>query len=169
MFNIGDLIIYSAHGLCKIDDICDKTISGITRKYYVMHPVKNSQQLTISTPVDNDKVVMLELIDKEEAREILESFKQPGIRWDDKPNSRNQVFSDIVNTGNRKEIAKVVNTLLRKKLAAEANEKKLYEQDNRLLNHVQNILFEELAISLNTNIDGINNTVIRFLKCNEPN
>ncbi|MDQ6596090.1 CarD family transcriptional regulator [Bacillus salipaludis] len=42
MFNIGDLIIYSGHGICRVDDICEKTVSGITRTYYVLHPMENN-------------------------------------------------------------------------------------------------------------------------------
>ncbi|WHY86847.1 CarD family transcriptional regulator [Neobacillus novalis] len=164
MFNIGDLVIYSAHGICKIDDICDKTVSGITRTYYVLHPLDNNHQLTISTPVNNDKVLMLELIHQEGANNILESFKYPGIKWVDNPNIRFKLYSDIINTGNRKEIATVVNTLIQKQIEAERHEKKLYEQDRKLLNHTQNILFKELAISLNTTFEEINERVIRLIK-----
>ena len=167
MFAIGDLIIYSAHGICKIDDICEKTVSGVTRTYYILHPMENNHQLTISTPVDNDKVVMLELIHKEEATDILKSFKNPGIQWTDKPNLRLTLYSDIINTGNRKEIAKVVNTLMRKQMEAELNEKKLYEQDRKLLNSTQNILFKELAISMNSSFAEINAKVMGLLKLKE--
>ncbi|MGM0901187.1 MAG: CarD family transcriptional regulator [Bacillota bacterium] len=123
MFNIGDLIIYSGHGTCQIDDICEKTISGITRDYYVLHPMENNPPLTISTPVTNNKVVMLELIQKEEAHKILESFKKPGVMWDDNPNTRYNIYSELINTCERKEIAKVINTLMRKKIEAERKEK----------------------------------------------
>lgn len=164
MFNIGDLIIYSAHGICKIDDICEKTVSGMTRMYYVLHPMENNHQLTISTPVHNDKVVMLELIRKEEAKDILGSFKNPGIKWNEKPNIRLKYYSDIVNTGDRKEIAKVVNTLMRKKMEAERCERKFYEQDRKLLNTTQNILFKELAISLNTSFEEINEMATKLIK-----
>ena len=34
MFNIGDMIIYSAHGVSKIDNICEKTFANVTRNYY---------------------------------------------------------------------------------------------------------------------------------------
>ncbi|HEY2420003.1 MAG TPA: CarD family transcriptional regulator, partial [Neobacillus sp.] len=61
MLNIGELIIYSGHGICKVDDICDKTYLGNTKTYYVLHPLVNSHQLTISTPVDNEKVTMTRL------------------------------------------------------------------------------------------------------------
>ena len=102
LFNIGDLIIYSAHGICKIDDICEKTVLGVTRPYYVLHPIENKSELIISTPVHNDKVVMLELVDKVEAIEILESFKEKGIQWIEKPNARHSTYSDMINTGDRK-------------------------------------------------------------------
>ena len=73
MYNVGDLVVYSSHGICRVDDICEKTLLGETKKYYELHPVEDDN-LKISVPVDNDKVTMLELLNKE-AEEILESFK----------------------------------------------------------------------------------------------
>jgi CarD family transcriptional regulator len=164
MYNIGDLVIYSAHGICKINDICDKTVSGITRSYYVLHPMDNKHHLTISIPVNNDKVAILDLIQKEEAQEIIESFNYPGVEWYDKATLRFTIFSDILSTGDRKEIAKVINTLMRKKVEVELHEKKLNEQDRKLLMYSQNILFKELAISLNCSYEDINDMVIRLIK-----
>lgn len=163
MIKVGDLIIYSAHGICKVDDICKKTFSGITRKYYVLHPIQDDHKLRISAPVDSDQVVMLELMNQEEAQELLLSFKDSGVNWIDNPNLRHHSYSDIVNTGDRKEIAKVVNTLMKKKFEAERNEKKLYEQDRKLLDSVQNTLFNELAISLNRPLDEITKTVTKYV------
>ncbi|WP_404328268.1 CarD family transcriptional regulator [Mesobacillus maritimus] len=163
MFNIGDLIIYSGHGICQIDDICEKTISGITRDYYVLHPMENNPPLTISTPVTNNKVVMLELIQKEEAHKILESFKKPGVKWDDNPNTRYNIYSELINTGERNEIAKVINTLMCKKIEAERKEKKLYERDQKLLNATQAILFKELSITLGTTFEEINERILKVI------
>ncbi|WP_037985612.1 CarD family transcriptional regulator [Thalassobacillus devorans] len=155
MYNIGELIIYSSHGICRVDDICNKTISGTTKSYYVLHPLEDDHHLTISTPVDNDKVVMLGMMKPEEAKELLESFHNPGIEWNDQSHARFRKYSDIVNSGERKEIVKVVNTLMRKKIEAERQDKKLHEQDRKLLKYVQDILFRELAISLDTTIADI--------------
>ncbi len=69
MYKIGDAIVYSLHGLCQIDDICDKTIANVTRTYYVLHPLAE-KSLTISIPVDNDKVIM-KLLRREIARKLL--------------------------------------------------------------------------------------------------
>lgn len=166
MFNVGDLVIYSVHGICHIDYICEKTYLDVTRNYYVLHPLQDSK-LTISTPVDNDKVTMLELIHRDEAEEILESFKQPGISWIELGNQRTQIYYEIVRTGNRKEICKIVNTLMRKKHESEINGKKLNEPDNKLLAFVQNILFTELARSLNTTFEAIHEKTTRLISENE--
>nr|WP_243450124.1 CarD family transcriptional regulator [Neobacillus terrae] len=69
------MIIYSAHGICKIDDICEKTISGSTIMYYVLHPVENSKHLTISIPVKNDKVIMLDLLKKRKRKNYSNPLK----------------------------------------------------------------------------------------------
>ena len=107
MFKIGDLIVYSGHGICRVDEISDKTYAGITKAYYVLHPIENNQRLTINTPVDNDKIVIVKVMDQEEAETILESFNSAGINWIEKPQLRSKVFKDIVHTGNRMDIAKV--------------------------------------------------------------
>ncbi|ASK63878.1 CarD family transcriptional regulator [Virgibacillus phasianinus] len=167
MFQIGDLIIYSAHGICRIDDICEKTVSGITRQYYVLHPEADQHQLTISTPVDNKKVVMLELIHEDEAYEILELFKYPGIKWNDNANLRFHIYSEVVNTGDRKDIAKVVNTLLRGKMEAALHDRKLHERDLKLLQTTKDTLFKELSISLDTSFEEINEIVIKVIRENK--
>lgn len=165
MFNTGDLMVYSAHGICQIDEICERTFLNDTKQYYVLHPVEQPK-LSISIPVDNDKVNMLEIIHKDEAKEIIESFKEPGAKWIEKSNLRSQTYATIVNTGNRKNISKVINTLMRKKMETINNGKKFHEQDNRQLTFYQKVLFTELALSLNTTFDAIYNKVVRLIEKN---
>lgn len=160
MFEIGDLIIYSAHGICKVEDICERTISGVTRSYYVLHPMENYPELTIHTPVNNEKVVMLSLLKKGEANEILESFKGPGAEWIEQANRRSTSYSKIVNTGDRKQIANVVNVLMRKEMEAS----KLYVQDRKLLIRAQRMLFKELSTSLEKPQEDISELVSTFLR-----
>ena len=166
MFQVGDLIIYSLHGICHIDEICEKTILGVTRKYYILHPLEDPQ-LIISTPVNNDQGVMLGMMNQDEAEEILESFKLPGIQWIEKVHDRSKAYSGIIKTGDRIEISKIVNTLMRKKVESERNGKKLGEIDRKLLEPVQKIMFTELAFSLNSTFDSIFQEVSRLISLDE--
>ncbi|WP_346846665.1 CarD family transcriptional regulator [uncultured Clostridium sp.] len=166
MFNIGELIIYSAHGICRVDDIFEQIIGGKKRNYYKLHPVDDSS-LSISVPVESDKVAMLQLVNKEEAEELLESFREPGVEWIEASTERNQVYSKVVKNGDRKEISKVISTLMRKKLKIEAEGTKLHQQDIKLLSNVQSILFTELAFKLNTTFEVINRKVARLINEND--
>ena len=136
MFNVGDIIIYSAHGLCEIDDICEKTYGDTTRTYYVLHPLENSK-LIINIPIDSHQVVMQKVMEREEAKEILQSFQQPGIEWIENARQRTKQYNSLVNTGDRKEIAKVANTLMRKNREANKNKEKMHDHDRVLLTNIQ--------------------------------
>ncbi|MDN4493633.1 CarD family transcriptional regulator [Ureibacillus aquaedulcis] len=164
MFKIGDTIIYSSHGLCQIDSISEKTFSGITKTYYVLHPLDN-EKLEISTPIDNKTISTLMV--KEEAEEILNLFTEPGIEWIEKGNQRTQNYSLIIRKGNRKEMAKVMNTLLVKKYELENQDKKFPEQDRKLLLSMQTILLSELALSLNTTTEEISDKIQHLLGLTE--
>lgn len=166
MFKVGDLIIYSSHGLCRIDDICERPDLREGKRYYILHPVEDSK-LKISVPVDNDKVNMLELLGREEAEEIIGLFEYPGASWIDINSKRNEIYSEVVKTGNRQEISKVVNTLMRKKYKTENAGKKFHERDQRLLSCAKNILFTELAIALDTTNEAIEDRVNEIIANNE--
>jgi CarD family transcriptional regulator len=163
MFDIGDVIIYSEHGLCQIDDICEKTIAGVTRTYYILHPLAQ-ENLQISTPIDNKKVVMLKTMERDEAEELLYSFKQPGIVWIEDHKKRYHQYQELIQTGDRKVIANIAITLMQKNLELKENNKRLYDQDRKLLLTIQNILFNEMALSMNTTFEAIDEQVNEFIR-----
>lgn len=154
MFKIGDLTVYSALGICKIDDICEKTFNGETKNYYVLHPMQNPS-LTINAPVGSDKLKMVRMMEREEAEEILDSFKGPGVEWIEKVTARDHAYSKIVSGGNRMEIAEVGNTLIRKKHELLSIDKKQSEYDRKLLTQIESILFTELAITMKMDVGQV--------------
>ena len=162
MFNVGDTIIYSSHGLCHIDSISDKTFSGVTKTYYILHPL-NNPKLEICAPVSNKTNAMLELMSQEDAEEIMTVFNEPGMEWIEKTTHRTQTYADRARKGNRQEIAKIIKTLMVKKIEIERNEKKFPENDRKLLSSMQDILFAELALSLKTTIEQIHDKVEQII------
>ncbi|QKY68282.1 CarD family transcriptional regulator [Lentibacillus sp. CBA3610] len=163
MHDIGDLIIYSGHGICRVEDISDKEVNGAVKTYYVLHPIEDNQhQLTINAPAENKNVMMRKLMNKDEAKKILESFQSKGVDWIDNSNSRIKTYNAALNSGDRMEIAKTANTLIRKKHVYQAEGRKFFEQDSKLLTNIQTILFKELSIVLETSTDDIKQEIIRI-------
>lgn len=163
MLHVGELIIYAAHGVCRIDDICDRTIMGTTRTYYVLHPLEEPG-LTISIPTDFDSIMALQLMEKDEAERVVRSFGQPGIEWIENNNQRLHKYNGIIGTGDRQNISDVVNTLRKKKDAVEKEGRKFGQADLKMLTSVQNILFSEIAISLDTTVEDVEDRVARLIE-----
>lgn len=164
MLEIGELVIYSGHGICRIKDIVDRTISGKTRKYYVLYPLEDAHKLSISIPVDNKKVQIYSLMTKEEAEEVMESFKEPGVEWIEKNHLRYHSYNKIINTGDRKEIVKVLKTLMLRKLELEKTNHKLGAQDRKIIDQTENILFKELAIALDLSYEEVVEKALQYIK-----
>ena len=136
------------------------------KRYYVLHPIEDTK-LKISAPVDNGKINMLELLNRQEAEEIIGLFEYPGASWIDINSKRNEIYSEVMKTGNRKEISRIVNTLIRKKYKTENAGKKFHERDQRLLSCAKNILFAELAIALDTTNEDIEDRVNEIIANSE--
>ena len=130
---------------------------------YVLHPLSQTN-LTISVPVDNDKVIMLKTMNREQAEEILQSFNKPGIPWVEDVKKRKSQYNNVVKTGDRREIAKIANSLMRKNLEYSLDKKRMYDQDRRLLSTIQDLLFKELANSLDTSFEDISAQVDELIQ-----
>ncbi|MGE7696343.1 CarD family transcriptional regulator [Lysinibacillus sp. NPDC094177] len=162
MYNVGDVVIYTSHGLCSIEDICEQTFNDITKSYYVLQPL-NAPQLTIRTPIDNSKKQLRDIIKEEEALSILHSFTSPGVEWIEQNTHRMRFHLEIIKSGNRQTQANLLNTLLRKKLEYSATEKKFPNQEEKLLQSLQDTIFSEFSVALNKSSDEIYEYVLTQL------
>ena len=59
MFCVGDIVVYGAQGLCKVDGIgpLPMKFADKSKRYYTLHTCKQPS-MTIYAPVDNQTVVM---------------------------------------------------------------------------------------------------------------
>ncbi len=162
MYNVGDVVIYSSHGLCSIEDICEQTFNDITKTYYALKPL-NEPQLFIRIPIDNSQKRLRDVIKKEDALNILHSFTSPGVEWIEQSTHRLRFHLEIIKSGNRQKQANLLNTLLRKKLEYSATEKKFPNQEEKLLKSLQETIFSEFSIALNKSSDEIYEYVLTQL------
>ncbi|SIT88741.1 CarD family transcriptional regulator [Edaphobacillus lindanitolerans] len=155
MFEIGDVVVYAKHGLCKITDICEKDLFGRTRTYYSLHPL-DEPSLKISTPADGKKQKITKVMSRKEAEELLALFGQPGIEWIQDTRVRGRSYDSLVQSGSRKDIAMVANALITRQLTTD---QKMYDQDRKTLSTIQNLLFHEIAMALDLTSEEVGNRI----------
>lgn len=170
MFKTGEYFIYSTQGVCCVDHIGDYEINGTDRRCYVFHPVKDEKS-TITTPVDNQRVIMRELIVKDEAEDIMRSFDhddEDDFVWDANKRARYRTFLDAVSSCNANLCAGVLKLLLIKKAETKRAGKKISAEDERFLSSIKTSLTNELALVLDSDSDSIINRIdqkIQNLTC----
>lgn len=163
MFKVGDLIVYSSHGVCKIYNIKEKVFLGEKKNYYEIHPI-NDDRLFLSVPVEKGDSLLFKMAERKEAENLLDKFNEEGYEWIENNNERVKTYSDILKTGKREEISLVLNALVTEGMKLSKIDKKLNEKDKRILIIIEEILFEELAYALEITREEVKAKVYKIIK-----
>ena len=147
MYKIGDLTFYKSHGICQIDSIVEQNFTGTPMQYYVLQS-KLRPGVTLYHPVESDNSQLERLITSEEAGKIMDTFANDSNEWDDRNTNRQRFHNDILNRNNHLEIAQLMNTLLRKELALQQQDKKLASQDTQMLHQISMLIYDVLELAL---------------------
>lgn len=157
-FDIGDNIIYGGNGLCKISEIKDMSFfNEAPKKYYVLEPMFVKNASTMYVPLDNDIMVgkMQNVITVDEAMDLIKSLNSCDTTWIEDRNVRKDTFNSIIAKGHRKDIMKVIKTILNHKDEISKEGKRLNMQDDKALTEAMNRINCELAFVLDMDIEEV--------------
>lgn len=135
-FKIGDLAVYPAHGVGRINAIETKIVNGETHDFYMMKILEND--MTIMIPTWNvEQVGLRDIIDKKEVAKVYEVMKKrrespaETQTW----NRRYREYMDKIKTGSLYDVAEVFRDLSLLKLTKDLSfgERKLYDTAQILL------------------------------------
>ena len=150
-FKVGDLAVYPAHGVGRIEAIESKVVNGEAHDFYIMKIIENG--MVIMIPTWNVKAVGLrDVISEKEIPKIIEVMKtrrEAGIdnqTW----NRRYREYMDKIKTGSLYEVAEVFRDLSLLKLTKDLSfgERKLYDT-------AQGLLVKELSTAKNSKEEAI--------------
>lgn len=149
MYKIGEYIIYSNDGVCKVEDVGVLNISGINKKriYYTLKPVYENGK--IFTPIDTS-VFMRSLINYEEVQQLIESI--PYIK-DKKCNEKNSrllqiYYKNLLQTHECSDLLTLIAGIYEKKDKAMKSGKKLGQIDNRFMKVAEGLINDEFSVVL---------------------
>ena len=139
-FNVGDLAVYPAHGVGRIESIESRQINGQVMNFYIMKILENG--MVIMIPVINVKSVGLrDVIDLDEIPTIYNILKKKVIPFDNQTwNRRYREYMDKIKTGSLVDVAEVFRDLYRLKLI-----KDLSFGERKLLDTARSLLVQELC------------------------
>ena len=146
-FSVGDLAVYPAHGVGRIEAIEQRVINGETHDFYIMKILENN--MVIMIPTSNVKSVGLrDIIDKDEipnVYDVMKSTEKESITETQTWNRRYREYMDKIKTGSLYDVAEVFRDLSILKITKDLSfgERKLYDTAHILL-------VKELSTAKNT-------------------
>lgn len=159
MFKISDYVVYGSTGVCQIIDISkEKDFSNDEIQYYVLKPVYN--KMVIKTPVNNQKVLMRQIITKDDISSLIANMPKNEAIWISDDKQRNENFKAALKTGKSEEWIKIVKTIYMEKEEKLAIGKKLTKIDEDIMKTAEKQLCEEFAIALNISPDNVISYII---------
>lgn len=149
MFQVNDVIIYGAQGVCKITGIEEKSVSGAKRTYFILKPV-GDQSSTIFAPTDNAYVLkkMRRLLTKDEIHKLIDTMPEENAVWVENENERKELYKNILAKGDHQALIKMIKAIYVHKKEREAEGKRLHMSDERFFKDAEQILYNEFQYVL---------------------
>jgi CarD family transcriptional regulator len=141
MFSIGDLAVYPAHGVGRIESIESKSIGGQRQDFYIIRILENDMKIMI--PIRNAEAVGLrQLIDCTEIPMVYDILRSRevsvnGGTW----NRRYREYMEKIKTGSIYELAQVLRDLTVLK-----GDKELSFGERKMLDTARSLLLKEISI-----------------------
>lgn len=146
MFQVGDTIIYTTYGLCRIDDLVKKEFNGEMKDYYILKPLNDSKaslQIQVDNPITKEK--LRKILTKSEALDLINQVPSIEPYWIENENERKRHFSNILRCGLRSEIIGIIKSILNHSIGLKERGRKLHACDEQSCKDAEKIIYEELA------------------------
>ncbi len=142
VFNVGDLAVYPAHGVGRIESIEARNLYGSSQNFYIMRILENN--MIIMIPISNaNNVGLREIIKEREVSKIFKILKEKDIEFDNQSwNRRYREYMEKIKTGSVYEVAQVLRDLFLLKL-----DKELSFGERKMLDTAKSLLVKEISIA----------------------
>lgn len=156
MFEKDQLIMCGGHGVCRVVNVTGNPIDRLdkVRKFYVLEPVFEKGS-TVYTPVDNDKVIMRRILNKEEAEELVGRITEIDTVWIQEEKGREQMYKEAIRTYDCQSLVQIIKTLYLRKQNRLKEGKKVLSSDEQYLHKAEELLYSEMSLALSIPKDEV--------------
>lgn len=110
---------------------------------------------TIKTPVNNPKVLMRNVMTKDEVLALIASMPEVEFLWNNNDRERNENFKAALRTGESEEWVKLIRTIYLERQEKTDLGRKLAKTDEEIMKAAEKNLNEEFSIALNISPDEV--------------
>jgi CarD family transcriptional regulator len=154
MYQVGDQVVYGIHGVCRVADMEKQIVNKKAVTYLVLEPVgqEGSRYLV---PISNEAAMskLRPMLNQEELEAMLSSQEVRQEDWIREENFRKQSYRDLIASGQRVEIMKMVHNLYVHKARQQVAGKKFHLADENFLQDAEKLLSSEISVVMGTSLE----------------
>lgn len=145
-FQIGDQVVYGAHGVCKIVDFTQQTVDRKKKNFYVLESLGHSG-MRICFPADNPAVLnqLRPLIRKQELLDLLASDRIRQNCWIADEGQRKLRYKELISGGDRVFLLQMIHSLQQHKKEQLSQGRKFHLCDDNFLRDAIRLLNMEFS------------------------
>lgn len=149
MLRQGSRVVYGMHGVCTIVGIEIRTINHKAVEYYVLVPVKESDD-RYYVPTQNPAAVakLRPILTKEQLDALISSPEVEKDAWIADENQRKQCYRELITSGDRLALLSMVKAIHIHKEAQLAQGRRLHLCDENFLRDAEGLLSGEFSLVL---------------------
>lgn len=159
-FQVGDMAVYPAHGVGRIDSIETRSVGDLKQSFYVINIIET--KMTIMIPTNScGNVGLRAIIKADEVEEIYSILKDRDVTIAPQPwNQRYREYMEKIKTGSVYEIARVLRDLYILQV-----DKTLSFGERKMMDTAQSLLVKEISIANRTNEDLVTQRINHIFSC----
>ena len=156
MFQINDVVVYGAQGVCKIVGTQDQKIDGANKTYFVLKPT-DDRGATFYVPTWNEKALakIRKVMTKQDVDALIDSMPNKKPAWIENENERKETYKRILASGNQAQIISMIQAIYLHKKQREAEGKRLHISDEHFMKDAEQLLYNEWQYILNVDKAGL--------------
>lgn len=169
MYQIGQQVLYGAHGICTIQSVETLRFGKTKAEYYVLKPLSQPDS-KYYIPVNNASAVekLRPLMTKEEILAMLHSPEARQKVWVEDENLRKQKYRELLADGDRSQMLNMIYCLHRHRREQKAAGRKFHQCDEGFLKDAERLMNGEFAYILGIEPGQVADFILREMEEAEP-
>ena len=167
MIQTGSMLLYG-NQVCRVCQEKEEVFHGTRRNYYLLQPIYDASSV-IYVPSDNLKLMgkMRQILSPEEIYQLIREIPSQETKWIADDRQRSDTWKEVLSTGDRKKMVKMIKTLYEKKQEIEASGRKFHAADENALRQAEQMIHDEFALVLDIQRDQVAPFIARQIEIQE--
>lgn len=147
MYQVGDQVVYGIHGVCRIVDQEKRVVDRKMVTYLVLEPVGQDGSRYL-VPTHNEAAMgkLRPMLTPEQMQELLHSEEVRTENWIKEENLRKNTYRELITSGDRAGLLRMVYTLYNHRKSQTAAGKKVHLADDNFLRDAEKLLASEISV-----------------------